>query len=80
MGSVNIQSYYIPFNLIQGHLISEGTYLEIKDIGLASLLGSMVHDSEKTDENKEENEPANNHKSPLKRDSPSRLSIIVSKL
>lgn len=63
----------------QGRLISEGPYSEIKDMGLASLLGSMVHDSEKTDEKKDENE-VSNHKSPLTRDSPSRMSIIVSQL
>ncbi|XP_034236432.1 probable multidrug resistance-associated protein lethal(2)03659 [Thrips palmi] len=80
---VTHQLQYLPFVdrvfvLNNGHLISEGTYLEIKDMGLDSLLGSMAHDPEKTDGNKEENEEASNHKSPLKRDSPSRLSIISS--
>lgn len=77
---VTHQVQYLPFVdqvyvLNNGHLISHGTYAEVKEKGLASIMGSLVHDNEKAEETADEPEKLVTNPL-LKRDSPSRHSII----
>lgn len=74
---VTHQLQYLPFVdhvfvLNNGHLVADGPYAEVKEKGLASLLGSSVHDAEKSEVKEDDNEKS----TLLKRDSPSRHSII----
>jgi hypothetical protein len=64
-------SFFVLF--LQGRLVSQGPYSEIKDRGHASLLGSLAHDSEK-DSDKVNIEPSSPSSISLKRGQ----SVIVS--